>query len=561
MNRSIFVSFILISILHNIKSFDIRDCTYNSTNYHIEYICEGESGSNYGSRTKNFLFCNNFSAGIDRSEVLDISFRECKGEQFSEYFVLSSFKILRTFDVSFAELKYLRGNMFEANHHLEKFIASHNHFTEIPGEFFSYTIELNSLDLSYNQIHRVDSFIFDNTRKLKTIQFSYNAIEKIYKRLFANLPELENLDFSNNRITHIESDLLSYNTNLKHFNLNNNQVVRLNCDFLITLTPRSLDISLNTLEEIGLSCSKDGTHIDFDVNISPSELATTLRVFDNRLKWIFSKGDFLKLRYLNCSNSHMKNLSVILQETSTQIETLDLSNTFVGELNESTFQRFVNLKKLNLSRTNLSNLQFATFYHQRNPEMLDISYNNLNKIDFYLFLRNFQNLISLNLEGNNLTDIDSITRTHFPKLTNLAISKNSFSCDYLTKFLLQWPDLKLIDNPSNQTHIGGVDCLHRSTNQTDSYPNTVIERHVDNKNGGSIYPNHHQELFTIQILLILIILLISLSFVARKGKRLLESARERLMQNSDDHYVAYNPNNAIHIQQDLLTPLPLEQKC
>lgn len=331
-------------------------------------------------------------------------------------------------------------------------------------------------------------------------------------------------------------------------------MVRLSCDFLSSLTSlQSLDISLNSLEEFDFNCLNDKMHCN--VNISTSEQATTLKVSDHQLNWIIPKIDFLKLRYLNLSNYRSNEISSILQETSTKIEGLDLSSTSVGELNESAFQRFVNLKKLNLSRTNLSNFKFTTFYHQRNLEVLDISYNNLYKIDFYLFLRNFQNLTSLNLEGNSLTEIDDIKRTHFPKLSLLGISKNNFTCEYLTKFLLQWPELKLIENPSNQTHIGGVDCLHGSTSQIMDTDSLTENSYVDGRNGGFLgYPNHKNDLFNIEILLGLIILLILLSFVMRKFKSSLKSIKERLIQSSENQYVSYAPNDTVQIQQDLLTP-------
>lgn len=131
-------------------------------------------------------------------------------------------------------------------------------------------------------------------------------------------------------------------------------------------------------------------------------------------------------------------------------------------MNASTLDKFVNLKKLNLSQTNLQNFDFQTFYQQRNLTNLDLSHNHLKRVDFHLFLRNFEKLSVLNLEGNNLTELDSVTRSHFPMLSLLGISRNNFTCDYLVEFLLQWPNLKLIDNPANQIHIGGVDCVHRN---------------------------------------------------------------------------------------------------
>lgn len=150
------------------------------------------------------------------------------------------------------------------------------------------------------------------------------------------------------------------------------------------------------------------------------------------------------------------------------IETLDLSSNFIGTPNAQTFKRFTNLKYLNLSQTNLPSFLYATFFNQQKLQVLDLSYNHLKKIDFRKSLRNFKDLNTLNLEGNDLTDVNSVTNTIFPKLSSLAISKNRFSCDYLSTFLLQWNDLQLRKNPSNETHIDGVDCHEEVQSTTKS---------------------------------------------------------------------------------------------
>lgn len=173
------------------------------------------------------------------------------------------------------------------------------------------------------------------------------------------------------------------------------------------------------------------------------------------------------MRSLRLFGVHGENILTIVQEANEKSETLDISHHFVGKLNASTFERFVNLEKLNLSQTNLSNFDFSTFYHKRNLNMLDISNNNLRQIDFHLFVRNFQKLKLLNLEGNNLTEIDSVTRSYFPVLSVLGMSKNFFTCEYLVNFLRPWPNLELIDNPSDQIHLGGVDCYYEPYNEND----------------------------------------------------------------------------------------------
>lgn len=80
------------------------------------------------------------------------------------------------------------------------------------------------------------------------------------------------------------------------------------------------------------------------------------------------------------------------------------------------------------------------------------------KIDFQLFILSFHNTTKLYLEGNNLSDVSTITPIIFPKHTELAISKNQLSCHRLAELMHQWKNLTIISNPSNQTHINGIDC-------------------------------------------------------------------------------------------------------
>lgn len=498
--------FLLIFFFKSSFSFNPHDCSYEPATYHVQYICDVETGANFNRKTYQTLYCSNYSLGINRANIRILTFINCKRQKLAnEYFDV--FPSLRVLNISNTDIESIYAYDLKFSKFLEEFIASHNQLTSIPMDLFSHTSELISLNFSHNQILQLDPFVFDNVRKLKTIDFSFNSIEELNKRLFSNLPDLEYLDFSSNRIYMIDSNLLSNNKKLNILNLNNNHVEELSCDFLMKLANAStLEVSINTLKSLENGCSNENTHFYMNISISPDEPTTTLKIAETQFKWTFSSIDFVKLRHLNFSSGQTENISMIIQKASPQLESLDLSNNFIGELTDDTFSRFVNLKRLYLSRTNLSNFQFATFYHQRNLEVLDISYNNLNKIDFYLFLRNFQHLKSLDLEGNNLTEIDSITRTHFPNLSILAISKNNFTCDYLVKFLLQWHDLVLVDNPSNQINMGGVDCFHR---------NSTVDANAWNSNQSIAQSSSGQipDLFLTNILLILTVLFLSIFLI------------------------------------------------
>lgn len=83
-------------------------------------------------------------------------------------------------------------------------------------------------------------------------------------------------------------------------------------------------------------------------------------------------------------------------------------------------------------------------------------------------MKNFQDLNTLNLEENDLMNIDGINRLNFPKLNLLGILRNRLSCHHSIAFLRQWENLQLLQNPSNQTHIGGIDCYDGTDSENEA---------------------------------------------------------------------------------------------
>lgn len=482
-------NFVFIWILSTLPNFkadsEIRDCYYNEKENLVDFFCTGEKGKFFEQSTYRELFCfAQKTDGINTDEIQVITFNDCKSPEMP--ITLNEYKNLRKLDISSWGLEQLPYNLLISNTQLEIIVIANNNLTNIPVEFLAKTSNLIEMDFSFNRIAQLDPLLFENTRKLKTIYFSYNEIESLTTQIFFNLFDLEYLDFSYNRIKTIDQDLLMDNKKLKALLLNNNQVKQLSCEFLITLTQNhQLEILVNTLENVDTSCANDEQSIDLNISMSSNQ-STFLQISNSKFNWIFNRNDFIYIRNLNLSSNHIDNIYEIIQEASLHLKTLDMSNHFLGKLNANTFGKFTNLKGLYLRNASMTNSDFEKFLNQSNLEVFDVSYNNLNKINFDLFQQKFQNLLSLNLERNNLAEIDDVTPSHFPKLTILGISKNNFSCEYLVKFLIQWPKLKLIDNPTNEINVNGVDCVHRkSTIQEETIMDTTSLK--DNNNDHDDY--------------------------------------------------------------------------
>lgn len=492
----------LLVVFDCVKSFFWVDCTYEKDTYHVEYTCQGAVGIRFGHRTEKFLYCNNYMPAIDRHSVRILSFRGCH-DSTPPSAVISNYNGLRVYNLSSTGIENLSADWLEYLKFLEIFIASNNELAEIPSDLFRYTPKITAIDFSFNQIRSIDPATFDNIRRLKKIRFDHNLISELHGGLFAALVDLEILDFGNNRIQTIESNLLTNNGKLKSLNFGDNHIKRLDCEFLAKfVNSYSVNISLNTLNELQTNCDNDRIDMEFNVKISSSE-STMATICNGQFEWMFNEVDFHKLFHLNFANNRHLNISALLVAANTHLFTLDLSNTFIGELNGRALQRFAYLKELYLSRTNLPNILFGTFHHQINLKILDISYNDFGQFDFYLFLRNFQSLEILSLEGNDLTEIDSLSRAYFPKLSTLIISYNRLSCEYLAKFLRQWNGLRLINNPS----MDGLQCsvYHHSTTEYSIVIDQPIIRINDvetSKAHIAWYEDQSQEFFIIKLLLI-----------------------------------------------------------
>lgn len=472
---------------------------YDSDTSHVAYIChnDNETKQQYGAKS---LYCNNHFSEVVRETVRMVTFRACDYSKLQNIFGLYEFKDLRVFNVSASQIEYLSGTMFKSNNHLENFIASRNSIKRIPTNLFAYTPELMEVDLSYNKIEQLKPEVFNGTQKMKTILISHNQIRVLSSQMFVNLLDLEVLDISHNRIELIDDNSFISNKKLKSLDFRNNPLIRLQCGLLTTLRSFSLTISFTSVVKLETNCANETSSIESNVTVSSREsTSSALTIAGGRFDWVFTKNTFNNILHLNFLKSDMKHIPSLLEVANPQLISLDLSNTLVDALSEETFQKFTNLQTLCLSRTNLSNFQFATFHHQTKLKILDLSYNNLTSIDFRPFESNFQHLELLHLEGNKLTEIDSITRDCFPKLHILAISKNRFTCHYLLSFLHQWQDLTIVGNPTwNETQVDGVDCFNENHSTDETSHNEPIDSNC---------PSNELILLIISIILILIICL------------------------------------------------------
>lgn len=174
--------------------------------------------------------------------------------------------------------------------------------------------------------------------------------------------------------------------------------------------------------------------------------------------------EFYDLENLNSLDLSFNKISWIGRTTFwslTNLKYLNLSNNLIGEIDVDLFNENPQLEVLRLENNRI--LYVVMYRALVNLKTLDASNNRLWKVFFTRRNEKFSSLETLNLEGNRLRQVDTVTPSTFPKLRTLGISRNRFSCQYLATFLSpQWESLGLASKTSDDTHMHGIDCQYEA---------------------------------------------------------------------------------------------------
>lgn len=452
-------SFILVSGV-------IKDCFFIENNTEsVEFVCGNEDIESKNSICYRSFIVSDF-VDVNRAKLKQINVGSSCSSPALYIDFYKTFINLRVLNISHRKCEYLTAEALNFKY-LEKLNAQNNKLNNISNSVLKNLPNLLEVDFSFNEIKNLSSLDFQWSPKLSIMNFSYNQLSHLDQDTFQNLTELRILDLSANFIEVIS---LKFNNKMEILRLEKNPIKQLNCNlFSLLMSSISVGISWESVDEIDTSCYGNSMKIHLE------EDEVIFGVSCNKFKVRYPKKYMKNVKYFNSSGNRLENTQEIIGLLGSSVETLDLSSNFLGQLSTQIFQKFNNLKYLNLSRTNLSHFGFNIFHHQKKINVLDLSFNELTEVNFTLFSRYFKDLEMLYLEGNNLTEMDSITQSNFPHLRFLAISKNRFSCDYSVKFLHQWQNVELHDNVLNQINIDEMDCFREDFDNEISKPNTHDE--------------------------------------------------------------------------------------
>lgn len=364
-------------------------------------------------------------------------------DKFFNFEVLNKFPNLISIDISFLEIDVLN---------FKQCIIKMNGVEKIEN---CKQLHIKVLNVSHNKLPDIDEMIFDIMPNISEIVLSFNLIKTLTRAQFYRANYLEYLDVSSNQIENINIDTFKNNSKMKMLNLKYNPLKQF--DFKI-FSPKAklIEVYLQSdiIRKLDISCSESSCHFQH-----------------------FSKVDFFKeLKIFRASGIEHQNASNLCQQIGKDLKTLDLSFNVLRQISGEFLERFSNLQHLNMSHSNISDIAPNAFINQSKLILLDLSYNNLKEVDSTAFLQKFPFLQTLNLEGNQLTNLKRIVPYNFKSLDSLAISMNCLSCLYLRIFFKNWPNLTIVPKISKgEINIRGVYCVVEASE-------TIMRKNANCKN-------------------------------------------------------------------------------
>ena len=325
-----------------------------------------------------------------------------------------------------------------------------NHLQSLPNVTFLAlkTTNLTELDLSKNGIFYLPDGIFEPLHNLRTLMLQENELQSSTEAL-KPLTKLESLSLRWNRMTRIPNHLSELRT-LRKLNLRGNQL----CEQLASASIFrdlsglvSLDLSANSLRR---SCFSPTTFLglhnlqtlslkwNFIFACTPA-IEKTFSVFANLRTLAIDYNHFRAIPF--CILKYMKLLSKLTAQWNGMRDYVDLTDTATKNL--------TNLQHLNLGNNGFSQIDRLGLESLVKLEFLDFRQNKLERWNPI----NLPSLRQLGLASNKITTLFPKDFDGLPKLRQLLLHGNPFSCDCMLLSFRVWASrVRVVRN------LGGLQC-------------------------------------------------------------------------------------------------------
>lgn len=374
-------------------------------------------------------------------------------------------------DLSHNFFQDLNVTSFRGATHLSKVNLAHNLLDEMAYKMFWDSYELQSIDLSSNYFTSIP--IFPSNDQLKTIHLTKNPLATFDCSHFQTMPFVSvfvsweflisffgHMDCQGKRLRVIrdspnEAILPAWSGKYElHCNTNGFSNLRYfmagvdgfeNVTEILPCLGASLtylDLSGNLVGKLAFDAFerfidlsrlylRDTQLIAFDFSsIQSQEYLIVLDLSQNSLQNIdnISRLQRIHLDEFKVSQNALANTPEMIDYLQSDIERIDVSGNFLGELNEDTFQRFDSLKSLKLSDTALylSN-DFNPFRSLTKLTVLDISHNSLDTLNYTVLAITLSQLSEFYAADCEVTDALAVIVHLSSTIETLDLSENSIS--------------------------------------------------------------------------------------------------------------------------------------
>lgn len=357
---------------------------------------------------------------------------------------------------------------------VKKIVMSHNRMEFISGYDLIYHKKLEIFDLSHNFLEEIDhTDIFMNANNLKVLRLENNRYKTFDRKLwllikrgvtvyfswkyvtefeinssldkpihvFTNIGnEKEGIWFSSDGKIEIHCSEGSFE-NIKRFTFIDNHIENPS-ELLRCLTP--------SIKRLELSGKFDESQLNFvlferfinlweltiydaqitvlDINsLHKLTLLFSLNLCNNNLTRIYNLpllDNETKIFQWNLAKNKLQNAPELIQHWKFFTDKVNLTGSYVGKLNKTSFKNVKYMSVINLSNTNLSFDDLQPFEPLEYLHDLDISYNNLNNTNFTSNSMAFKKLHTLNAAHCNIANATDLIKLLGSSILTLNLSGN-----------------------------------------------------------------------------------------------------------------------------------------
>uniref|UniRef100_A0A8C6X051 TLR4 interactor with leucine-rich repeats n=1 Tax=Neogobius melanostomus TaxID=47308 RepID=A0A8C6X051_9GOBI len=305
---------------------------------------------------------------------------------------LARYGNLRRLNLQFNQIRSIHPKAFKKLEKLEELYLGHNVLSSIPSGTLQPLKKLTILYGNNNDIRKIPPGQFADLDNLVKLRLDGNALQILKDADFKSLTNLHYLHLESNQLQHIHPHAFSKLSNLRFLNLSHNRQKALR----------------NA------------------VTFAQLKALTTLLLSDNEIQHV-ARGVFRNLQKLS---------------------KLALSNNRISRLDSGALQGLSGLREFLIDGNKLEEIPAGTLDSLAGVEELDFSRNSIAKVDASAF-SHLKNLRVLKLKNNFLSSLSGDSFSLNPRLYNLDLHGNNWTCDCRLEELQRWMTFAV----ANWTHL------------------------------------------------------------------------------------------------------------